>query len=399
MIRERWHKKDVSLTWRGKQLGFAVAQELFSSHEVDAGSRALLRALDLDALPTVGHAVDYGCGYGVLGLAFRESMPGWSVDLIDRDALAVSFAQWNAERLGVVDSVRCLVGLGPDAGTPADLVLWNVPGKIGLVQQRALTERVVAVTRECAMIALVVVTPLADAIRDALTAEDQAVTEREETTTDHVILIARKTTPAKSLGDPFDDGVFDREPWGFEVDDLSYDTVPVQGLPDYNEYGFDVQLVMDLYRTVSDPVESLLVLHPGQGHVPVVGAHVFRPARVALVDRDLLALRASLRVLATTAAPGTAIATMTDADLAVAVTGERFGLAVLMCEDQVRNEIHQARLEDLAALMTPGGSVIVAGKSSVVSRFSGLATKTRQWKARDKAKRGGFAAARLTFSG
>ena len=136
MIAERWYKKDVVLTWNARQSRFAVAQELFSSHDVDAGSRLLLRSLDLPSFPSEGHALDYGCGYGVLGLAFREQMPGWQVTLVDRDALAVGFSFWNADRPGMGDgSVRCRIGLGVDGG-PAngwDLVLWNVPGKAGEV--------------------------------------------------------------------------------------------------------------------------------------------------------------------------------------------------------------------------------------------------------------------------
>lgn len=31
MKNERWHKKDVTLTWNTRKTSFAVAQELFSS--------------------------------------------------------------------------------------------------------------------------------------------------------------------------------------------------------------------------------------------------------------------------------------------------------------------------------------------------------------------------------
>src|SRR5680860_833723 len=107
---ERWHKKDVMLTWNTRQTNYAVAQELFSSHEVDAGSKLLLRSLDVTPFPERGHAIDFGCGYGVLGLAWRDALPGWTVDLVDRDALAVAFSRWNAVRLGLDDgSVTCTV--------------------------------------------------------------------------------------------------------------------------------------------------------------------------------------------------------------------------------------------------------------------------------------------------
>jgi len=41
MMTERWHKEDVALTWKSRKTGFAVAQELFSSHEVDVAGRRI----------------------------------------------------------------------------------------------------------------------------------------------------------------------------------------------------------------------------------------------------------------------------------------------------------------------------------------------------------------------
>jgi len=75
MNRERWYKKQVDLVWRGQRLSLAVAQELFSSHDVDAGSKLLLRSLDPDQFPDAGRAIDFGCGYGVLGLAWQQAKP------------------------------------------------------------------------------------------------------------------------------------------------------------------------------------------------------------------------------------------------------------------------------------------------------------------------------------
>jgi hypothetical protein len=70
-----------------------------------------------------------------------------------------------------------------------------------------------------------------------------------------------------------------------------------------------------------------------------------------------------------------------------------------MLEDQVRNEIHIARLDDLASLIAPGGNLIVGGTSSVVSRFLSFAAKSPGWKVRDRIKRSGASAARLEWLG
>ena len=76
-----------------------------------------------------------------------------------------------------------------------------------------------------------------------------------------------------------------------------------------------------------------------------------------------------------------------------------FQLAILMLEDQARNEIHVARLDDLGSMLEPGGALIVAGSSSTVSRFLSFAAKAKGWKARDRVKRSGASAARLEWMG
>src|SRR5215211_6528045 len=70
-----WEKKTVTLEWAGLKLPFRVAQELFSSHEIDQGTKLLLRPLDHSALPADPVVLDFGCGYGPLGLAVKARTP------------------------------------------------------------------------------------------------------------------------------------------------------------------------------------------------------------------------------------------------------------------------------------------------------------------------------------
>ncbi len=398
MNMERWHKKDVRLTWNARTTSYAVAQELFSSHEVDSGSKLLLRSLDVAALPERGHALDFGCGYGVLGLAVRDALPGWTVQLVDRDALAVAFSRWNTERLQFDDgSVTCAVGLGldgaPDSG--CDLILWNVPGKAGETVIQRLTLDVAAALADGGIAALVVVNPLADAIRAAL-ADDAAITVTlDEEHADHTVIHVRREGAGTRPGDPLERGVFDREPGEFGVDDFDYDITPVMSIPEYDSYSFATQVVFDALRMVEGEVDSVLVMRPGQGHVPVVIANQFRPRRLTTVDRDQLALRASARALVDAGFRIPSIEMVASPDLVDVPGDEPFSLAVLMLEDQVRNEIHVARLVDLASMIESGGNVIIGGTSSVVSRFLSFAAKRGNWKVRDRIKRSGTSAARL----
>lgn len=398
MKSERWHKKDVALTWNTRKTTFAVAQELFSSHEVDAGSRLLLRSIDVASLPGRGHALDFGSGYGVLGLAWRDALPGWTVQLVDRDALAVEFSRWNAERLGFDDgSVTSRVGLGVDGttGSGCNLILWNVPGKAGEPVLRMLTADVVSALANGGLIALVVVNPLAPVIRDALRGDEHVSILLDEEHAEHTVIHARRDGIGTQQSDPFERGVFDRELGQFGVDDFEYDITPVVGLPEYDTYSFATQVVFDALRTVEGEVGAMLIMRPGQGHVPLVAANRFQPRRLTMVDRDQLALRASARALVDAGLRIPSIEMVASSDLADVPRDGPFSLAVLMLEDQVRNEIHVARLNDLASLTESGGHIIVGGTSSVVSRFLSFAAKTKAWKVRDRIKRNGASAAPL----
>ncbi|MXY88228.1 MAG: methyltransferase, partial [Dehalococcoidia bacterium] len=68
-----YFRKGVSLALDGERLEFEVGHTLFASHEVDAGTKLLLRCLEVDPPPR--RILDLGCGYGVLGIALARRFP------------------------------------------------------------------------------------------------------------------------------------------------------------------------------------------------------------------------------------------------------------------------------------------------------------------------------------
>ncbi len=114
-----------------KQLSFASTYGLFSPKGIDDGTRLLLHHFapqgDNDA------TFDLGCGYGPIGLAFAAACPNGRVTMVDRDFLAVDFANRNAADNKLNNAVARL-GHGFD-GTPADdlydNVVSNLPAKTG----------------------------------------------------------------------------------------------------------------------------------------------------------------------------------------------------------------------------------------------------------------------------
>lgn len=392
MYFDDWYKKQVTLRWEGRSLEFAVAQELFSSHEVDRGSLLLLRSLDIDTLPEQGHCLDYGCGYGVLGLALKAIRSEWDITLVDRDALAVAFSAWNAEHLGMVVDCRC--GLDPidSTGTGYDLVLWNVPGKAGASVLARLTGEVLDVLAPAGTLALVIVHPLAEDIRTAIAARDDVAIVHESTGREHTIIHAWRISGSPSDSrDGFMDGVFDREAIEVVYGDLDYGLVPVVGLPQYD--GPDQTSLMVMDALMSLPADGrdnrrALVVRPGVGHLPMAVHTQWPNTELVLVDRDLLALRASARAIG-----DDRIETFASPDFDGVDVGAPVDLAIAMIPDQMRPPVMTRLLDDLVERIVPRGWLLAGGDSTEVSRFASLVAKRSQVRLRDQRKRRGSSVA------
>lgn len=72
---------------------FRAAGGLFSKDKVAKSTRLLIEQVK----PTSGDRVlDYGCGYGAVGVALADSAPDLEIQMVDSDIRAVRFAQKNA---------------------------------------------------------------------------------------------------------------------------------------------------------------------------------------------------------------------------------------------------------------------------------------------------------------
>lgn len=99
----------------GEHLALETAPSLFSPGGLDAGTRALLNAVE--AVPG-GKVLDLGCGCGVLGICLAKKLGEGAVTMCDIDPVAVRVARENAEKNGV-PGVRVILSNGfesiPDA--------------------------------------------------------------------------------------------------------------------------------------------------------------------------------------------------------------------------------------------------------------------------------------------
>ena len=127
----------ADLPRRGRSLRFRTTWGLFSPRGLDDGTRLLL---DHFAAGPADATFDLGCGYGPIGLALATDSPRGRVTMVDRDFLAVEYANRNAQSNGLTNAVARL-GHG-FAGTPSqerfDNVVSNLPAKTGGEMLRVL---------------------------------------------------------------------------------------------------------------------------------------------------------------------------------------------------------------------------------------------------------------------
>ncbi|MEJ7654646.1 MAG: methyltransferase [Chloroflexia bacterium] len=132
MNQDPYFKKVIPFVHGDVSLTFRVSQDLFSSYDVDVGTRFLLRTLATEGVSGGRAILDLGCGYGPIGLTLGKVNKDAEVHMVDRDALAVECARQNAELNELPDAqVYGSLGYYDVRKSDFDLIVSNIPAKAG----------------------------------------------------------------------------------------------------------------------------------------------------------------------------------------------------------------------------------------------------------------------------
>ena len=200
-----YFKKTVDFYHNEHTLHFHVAQDLFSSHQIDVGTSRLLRSL-VDA-PPFAKILDLGCGYGPLGLTLKALYPESVVHAVDRDALAVEYTRQNAALNQLADvEVYSSLGFDDVSARDFDLIISNIPGKAGDTVIASLLRDAVHFLKPGGLVAIVVVAALEATVAQAL--DDPGIEiVFQETRTGHAIFHYRFTEAYRAAQPPFAGGL------------------------------------------------------------------------------------------------------------------------------------------------------------------------------------------------
>ena len=125
-------RRDIkfSETLHDGPLTFHTTWGLFNPKRVDDGSRLLIDCIEAsdDAV-----CLDIGCGYGPIGLALARRCSQGTVHMVDKDFVAVEYAQKNARINGLANcEIYLSNGLSTvPKGLKFDRIASNLPAKVG----------------------------------------------------------------------------------------------------------------------------------------------------------------------------------------------------------------------------------------------------------------------------
>jgi 16S rRNA (guanine1207-N2)-methyltransferase len=365
--------KTITVRISGHSFRFRTSQELFSSHDLDTGTRLLLRSIIENNLTGAKTILDLGCGYGPLGLVLKKLNPESEVHLVDRDALAVSYSRQNAG-LNALDVPDIYGSLGYDdvQHRGFDLIVSNIPGKAGKSVINYLLCEPDKYLASGGTMAVVVVSPLDVNVTQIL--ENSPDTEiihrhhRSRHTVFHYRFNLNKTESPEGSG--LERGIYHRNRLTIKNNNISYQMETAYGLPEFDTLSFKKEMLLEALNNISLPADigRVAVFNPGPGHGAVALWGMYQPREILLIDRDLLALRYSRNNLVLNGCPPEHIAI--DYRVGVAFgSGAGIDLFIGTLREEEGREANYCLVKAAAAGLSSHGTIILAAGSTAITRL------------------------------
>ncbi len=114
----------------GEHLVLHSTWGIFSPREIDEGTRLLVERLEI---APEDDCLDLGCGYGPIGLFMARKAPQGQTLMVDKDFMAVEYANANARR-NRLEHAGAMLSNGFDQIDPGlrfDVIASNIPAKVG----------------------------------------------------------------------------------------------------------------------------------------------------------------------------------------------------------------------------------------------------------------------------
>lgn len=358
-----WYKSTLSWDWGGKHFQFAVPHEVFSTQKIDDGTLLLLGHLPSRPPERV---LDLGCGYGALGLPVAALHRNAEVHLVDRDLLAVEWAQKNADQ-HALENVRCFGSLGfsnlQDSGS-YDWILCNVPARIGspFIKNLLLESRCRLGTEgELRIVVIPDLIAVAEAAAQSLGWPVQQVIPGAR----HSVLVWRGGREGASPDDP---DLYLRDQ--VQIEGMTLDRPFDLGGDDPKRLAFALPLLAETLPRQTLP-ERVFIHRTAYGAVPALCRLRWPNSQITTWDRDLLAIEYSRRNLSRL--EGTLRTHLLQAPHLAAVSVEPGEMDLITYEvsPSAGEAVAHSELHLLRDRLRPGGSAIILAFDRVAKEWLG----------------------------
>lgn len=280
-IFSNYTNKEVSFSFKGASFSFNLSRSLFSSFDIDAGSKLLLKSIAKKIDTTnVKQIMDIGCGVGVLGLSLlphchKEA----SLICEDRNALALLYTYHNGLKNNIEANritPRWNLFLQEAINEQVDLLVSNIPAKAGNnIIKLFLQNSISWVKPQSGVVAIVIVKPLADLAIKSVTEANIPISYREENS-EYLVLHLKNPLTTKQKQISNDNYI--RNFANFNLKKISYPLHSVYNLPDFDTISYNIIQLSELILSIplfkekkhSDKEKrSVAFINPGQGHLPL----------------------------------------------------------------------------------------------------------------------------------
>lgn len=377
MNEDIYFKKEIAFEDGGRVTRFRVSQDLFSSHQVDVGTRFLLRTIAETNDGAHRRILDLGCGYGAIGLTLKKRDNERIVHMVDRDALAVEYSRQNAG-LNQLSGVEIYGSLGYDDVpiTDFDLVIANIPGKAGESVIAHFLQDAVYFLRKGGAVSVVVTAPLESTVAAIIDDTPGTHLLLHRTRSGHSVFHYEpagthdKTTQQRQ--NAIERGVYHRNNLTISFRGLTYDMETAYGLPEFDSLDYRSQLLMAGMNSIKETtIRRVLAFNPGQGHVPVALWKLLRPNNVILADRDLLSLRYSRKNLVLNGCPAEYIDLSHQVGIGLE-NGQQVDLIIGTLREKEGTRAIASLIEQITEQLSPGRTALLSASSTAVTRLVNL---------------------------
>lgn len=366
-----YFKKDVQYQYRGRNLNFRVSQELFSSQDIDAGTKHLLKTLASEGSLSCEKVLDFGCGYGPLVIAIKSAYPSSEVHGVDKDALALEYARQNA-KINNVPDIKIYGSLGYDDVLDNDfnLIVSNIPGKAGNEVLLHILKDAQFHLRQDGRVAIVVIDAIGEFVADVLSDPGIKILFQKKWP-GYLVFHYQFLTPTPSRGrlesKSFASGIYIRNENIIPYENSQLSIKTTYNLPEFDTLSYDTELLLsELKKIKGRRLEKAIVFNPGQGYVPVALTKLVSVQEVNLIDRDLQALRVSRVNLINNGYPENRIRLFHQIGIQEESVLADYVIGILQEKDNPA--VHEMFIQEAVAQLAIGGMIILASSSTAITR-------------------------------